>query len=65
MYTNRLEEKTGSAAKRWKDGDRKKMFGGAGAAAAGICGDLTTGRVSIMYSVKQPGGSWGQATPVD
>jgi hypothetical protein len=29
------------------------------------CGDLTTGRVKIMYSIKQPGGSWGQATPVD
>jgi len=36
MYNTRLEEKTGSAAKRWKDGDKKKMFGGAGAAAAGI-----------------------------
>jgi len=29
------------------------------------CGDLTTGRVRIMYSVKQQNGSWGQATPVD
>lgn len=29
------------------------------------CGNLTTGRVSIMYSVKQSDGSWGQATPVD
>lgn len=29
------------------------------------CGDPATGRVKIMYSVKQPGGSWGQATPVD
>jgi hypothetical protein len=29
------------------------------------CGNLTTGRVSIMYSVKQPNGSWGPATPVD
>ncbi|MET0336035.1 MAG: hypothetical protein ABW190_17360 [Rhizobacter sp.] len=29
------------------------------------CGSFTTGRVSIMYSVKQPNGSWGTATPVD
>ncbi len=29
------------------------------------CGDLTTGMVSIMYSIKQQDGSWGQATPVD
>jgi hypothetical protein len=29
------------------------------------CGDLTTGRVSIMYSVKQQDGSWGAAIPVD
>jgi hypothetical protein len=29
------------------------------------CGNFTTGRVSIMYSVKQPNGSWGTATPVD
>jgi len=29
------------------------------------CGDLTTGMVRIMYSVKQLDGSWGQATPVD
>jgi hypothetical protein len=29
------------------------------------CGNLTTGRVKIMYSVKQPGGSWGAATAVD
>lgn len=29
------------------------------------CGDLTTGRVKIMYSVKQGDGSWGQAVPVD
>lgn len=29
------------------------------------CGDLTTGRVRIMYSLKQPNGSWGAATPVD
>jgi hypothetical protein len=29
------------------------------------CGDPATGRVTIMYSVKQLDGSWGQATPVD
>lgn len=29
------------------------------------CGNLATGRVSIMYSVKQRNGSWGPATPVD
>jgi len=29
------------------------------------CGDLTTGRVKIMYSVKQMDGSWGTAIPVD
>lgn len=29
------------------------------------CGNLTTGMVTIMYSVKQPDGSWGPATPVD
>jgi hypothetical protein len=29
------------------------------------CGNPTTGRVSIMYSVKQPGGGWGTAVPVD
>lgn len=29
------------------------------------CGDLTTGRVRIMYSLKQSDGSWGAATPVD
>lgn len=29
------------------------------------CGNLTTGRVSIMYSVKQQDGSWGTAVPVD
>jgi hypothetical protein len=29
------------------------------------CGDLTTGRVSIMYAVKQQDGSWGTAIPVD
>lgn len=29
------------------------------------CGDPATGRVKIMYSVKQLDGSWGQATPVD
>jgi hypothetical protein len=29
------------------------------------CGSLTTGRVTIMYSVKQQNGSWGPATAVD
>jgi hypothetical protein len=29
------------------------------------CGDLTTGMVRIMYSVKQQNGNWGQAIPVD
>jgi hypothetical protein len=29
------------------------------------CGDAATGMVRIMYSVKQPNGSWGTATPVD
>ncbi len=29
------------------------------------CGDPATGMVRIMYSVKQPDGSWGQAIPVD
>ena len=29
------------------------------------CGDPATGRVKIMYSVKQLDGSWGTATPVD
>ncbi len=29
------------------------------------CGDFRTGRVRIMYSVKQPNGQWGTATPVD
>lgn len=29
------------------------------------CGDLTTGRVRIMYSQRQAGGGWGAATPVD
>jgi hypothetical protein len=29
------------------------------------CGNLTTGMVTIMYSVKQLDGSWGQATLVD
>jgi hypothetical protein len=29
------------------------------------CGDFTTGRVQIMYAVKQPDGRWGPATPVD
>lgn len=29
------------------------------------CGDPATGRVSIMYSEKQPNGTWGTAKPVD
>jgi hypothetical protein len=29
------------------------------------CGNLTTGMIRIMYSVKQTNGSWGPATPVD
>ena len=29
------------------------------------CGDLTTGMVRIMYSLRQMDGSWGQASPVD
>lgn len=29
------------------------------------CGDVVTGRVSIMYSEKQSDGSWGTAKPVD
>jgi len=29
------------------------------------CGNLTTGRVQIMYTTKQVNGSWGPATPVD
>lgn len=29
------------------------------------CGNLTTGRVSIMYAVKQPDDTWGTAIPVD
>lgn len=29
------------------------------------CFDLATGILRIMYSTKQPGGSWGSATPVD
>ncbi|MEO8331639.1 MAG: hypothetical protein ABI479_04345 [Gallionella sp.] len=29
------------------------------------CFDLATGVIRIMYSMKQPNGSWGAATPVD
>lgn len=29
------------------------------------CGDTSTFEIKIMYSFKQPNGSWGQATPVD
>jgi Tol biopolymer transport system component len=29
------------------------------------CGDTTTFRVKIMFSLKQPNGSWGPAIPVD
>ncbi|MBI3897443.1 MAG: PD40 domain-containing protein [Gammaproteobacteria bacterium] len=29
------------------------------------CGDLTTYKIKIMYSVKQANGSWGPAIPVD
>lgn len=29
------------------------------------CGNAQTGQVKIMFSIKQPDGSWGQATPVD
>lgn len=29
------------------------------------CGSISTGRVTIMYSIKQNDGSWGTATPVD
>lgn len=29
------------------------------------CGNFGTGRVSIMYSLRQPNGQWGPATPVD
>ena len=29
------------------------------------CGDPATGRIKIMYSIKQANGSWGTATSVD